>query len=78
MPPTKDHLCQEHSGILMWMKINVAIGTVAVAMLGYSSFVQVPNLRYDLAKEMMQMETDLKNEVQAIKDRVSILETKLR
>ena len=78
MTPPKDHLCQEHSGILMWMKINVAMGTVAVALLGYSSFVQVPNLRYDIAKEQARMESDIRREVQDIRDRVSQLEARLR
>ena len=78
MTPPKDHLCQEHSGILMWMKINAVLGTVAVGLLGYSSFVQVPNLRYDIAKEQARMESDIRREVQDIRDRVSQLEARLR
>jgi len=76
MPP--EHLCREHSGILMWMKINAILGTVAVTLLGYSSFIQVPNLRYDIAREQAQMQDTLNRDIQAIKDRISRLEAKLR
>ena len=77
MTPGKDHLCQEHSGVMMWMKINALLISFAIALLSYSSFIQVPNLRYDLAKDMTSMENDIRQEVQAVKDRVSRLEAKV-
>lgn len=73
-----DHLCQEHSGILMWMRINAGLLTVALSLLTYSSFVQVPNLRTDIAKEMAKMENDIRKELREVEDRVTKLEARVK
>lgn len=51
LPPTPAGLnhCEDHSGLLAWMRGIAALLTLSSALLGYSVFWQAPSIREELA-----------------------------
>jgi len=82
--------CEDHSGLMMWVKINAAVVSISSAIIiglfSYSSFVQVPSLRADVAKEIARLDAKdkdtgydiqtIQKDVTDIGRRVSMLEGK--
>lgn len=78
--------CDDHSGLLVWMKATTALGGLAVSLLSYSVIWQAPNLRMDIAREVARLDKrddsmmydiqDVKRDVTDIGRRVSLLEGK--
>lgn len=78
--------CDDHSGLMMWMKMTTALGGMAVGLLSYSVIWQAPDLRMDIAREVARLDKndttmsyeikDIKRDVTDIGRRVSLLESK--
>lgn len=60
--------CDDHSGLLMWMKGIAALLTAASAMLAFSVFWQAPNIRLEIAKDISRLEKADQDQVYRIQD----------
>lgn len=48
--------CDDHSGLMMWMKGCMALMAVTSGLLAYSVMWQAPNIRMDIAKEIARLD----------------------
>ena len=51
--------CDDHGGLLAWMKGIAALLTISSVLLGYSVIWQAPNIRMEIVKEIARL--DLKD-----------------
>lgn len=78
--------CDDHSGLMTWVKGGTALMIFACGLLSYSVIWQAPNLRMDIAREVARLDKrddsmmydiqDVKRDVTDIGRRVSLLEGK--
>lgn len=48
--------CEDHSGLLVWMKAATGLCGLAVGLLSYSVMWQAPNIRMDIAREIARLD----------------------
>ena len=48
--------CDDHSGLLVWMKAATGLCTLAVGLLTYSVLWQAPSIRMDVAREIARLD----------------------
>lgn len=80
--------CDDHSGLLMWMKGIAAILSLAACLLSYSVFFQSPSLQINVVKEVARVEKEAQaqsyrlqmaeSDIKTLDKRVSVLEAKRR
>lgn len=76
--------CDDHSGLLVWMKAATGLCACAVGLLSYSVMWQAPSIRMDVAREIARLDMrdkdtgfdieNIKKDVHDITRRVSLLE----
>lgn len=78
--------CDDHTGLVTWMKGIASLLTLSTGLLGYSVFWQAPNIRLEIAKEIARLDRqdqdhvyriqNVEGDVKTLKERVSALEVK--
>ena len=78
--------CDDHSGLMIWIKGMTFLLSMATALLSYSVLWQAPNIRLDIAREIARLDAKdsaVEYRIQTIERdhaeigrRVTMLETK--
>ena len=78
--------CDDHSGLLVWMKGIAALLAASAALLSYSVFWQAPGIRLEIAREIARLDAKdkdtefklqtIEKDIRCINEKVSLLEAK--
>ena len=76
--------CDDHSGLLTWMRGIAALMAASSALLGYSVIWQAPNIRMEIVREIARLDArdaafdyrvqTIEKDVKCISDKLTMLE----